>query len=460
MDGPVPEVSLPLHPMDPNSVLFKELLSSTPSEAVSDPMVPGPGMHLRAVELFAGVGGFHRALERAGIEIIWANQWEPGRRTQHAFECYVRRFPHTQASNSDIATVESKEIPSHDLLVGGFPCQDYSVATSQAEGLHGKKGVLWWEIFRLLQKRRPGYVLLENVDRLLKSPTKQRGRDFGVMLQCLAALGYRAEWRVLNAADYGAPQKRRRLFIAAAHKKTPLGAMMAEAEHRRRWLKRQGFFAKAFPVLPDQVAALAPESPTVTLSRDLQGLSDQFAFPFENAGLMVDRRVWTYPVAPKGEPIVPLRTVLESRVPEQYYIPVESLAKWAYLKGAKAEKRKASNGHVYHYTEGPIPFPDNLDRPSRTLITSEGGTSPSRFKHIIKDPETGRMRVLTPTECERLNQFPEGWTAGMPENWRYFCMGNALVVGLIERMAAELVRRVGAAKVVEPRAPAALARVH
>ena len=107
------------------------------------------------------------------------------------------------------------------------------------------------------------------------------------------------------------------------------------------------------------------------------------------------------------------------------------------MKGAKKESRKASNGHEYFYSEGPIAYPDYLDKPSRTMLTSE--SSKNRSTHVVKDPETGRLRLLSPVECERLDGFPDKWTdTGMPEKFRYFCMGNALVVGLIKIMGKRI----------------------
>jgi DNA (cytosine-5)-methyltransferase 1 len=180
-----------------------------------------------AVELFAGVGGFRLGLEgrpepfrspdeSAGSwRVAYANQWEPSTKTQHAYDCYSARFADGVHDNRDIASVASSEIPDHDLLVGGFPCQDYSVAKplNQAKGIQGRKGVLWWEIHRILKDKRPRFVMLENVDRLLKSPGKQRGRDFAIILATMSDLGYLVEWRVVNAAEYGFPQRRRRVFI-------------------------------------------------------------------------------------------------------------------------------------------------------------------------------------------------------------------------------------------------------
>jgi hypothetical protein len=104
-----------------------------------------------------------------------------GKKSQHAFDCYISHFDTGTHVNDDIGKIPVEEIPDHTLLVGGFPCQDYSVAATGAKGIHGKKGVLWWEIKRIIEGKRPRFVLLENVDRLLKSPAKQRGRDFAIM---------------------------------------------------------------------------------------------------------------------------------------------------------------------------------------------------------------------------------------------------------------------------------------
>ena len=169
---------------------------------------------LKVIELFAGVGGFRLGLEANNTEsnqrfkIVWSNQWEPSTKLQHASDVYKLRWPHDKNhSCEDIAKViqdDFESIPNHDLLVGGFPCQDYSVARtlSHSEGLRGKKGVLWWSIHAILKKKgkeAPRFLMLENVDRLLKSPTRQRGRDFAIMIASLSDLGYAVEWRVINA---------------------------------------------------------------------------------------------------------------------------------------------------------------------------------------------------------------------------------------------------------------------
>ncbi|MBI2757038.1 MAG: DNA (cytosine-5-)-methyltransferase, partial [Chloroflexi bacterium] len=332
-----------------------------------------------------------------------------------------------------------RTLPPIDLVVGGFPCQDYSVSRilSQAIGIKGSKGVLWWEIERFLRIARPRYLFLENVDRLLRSPAHQRGRDFGVMLGCLAALGYTVEWRVVNAADYGFAQRRRRTFIVgrrieASSFGSPKGRPF---DSPTDFLLRDGVLARALPAGAEAAVG------TTRLPEDLVGLSDEFAFEFENAGVMHVRDVWTVKVAAQyGGPRQTLGEVLldENDVAREYFVPRTQLKQWRYLKGAKSEARAAKTGFRYFYTEGPLSFPEPLDQPSRTILTGEGGSSPSRFKHVVRTP-SGKYRRLTPVELERLNGFPDGWTdTGMPEGRRAFCMGNALVVGLVHRIAREL----------------------
>jgi DNA (cytosine-5)-methyltransferase 1 len=413
---------------------------------------------LTACELFAGVGGFHLGLSKNGWKVVWADQWEPGKKQQWAFECYRRHFEEggTKCVNEDIGKVGIKDIPPVTLLVGGFPCQDYSVATTNAHGIEGKKGVLWWHIERILkdniERGTPiPFVLLENVDRLVKSPASQRGRDFGIILACLNNLGYVVEWRVINASEYGYPQKRRRTFIFATLAKTPVEELYTN-KGDVKVLTEGGFFAPEFPCRLNGDTSGA----SICLWSDLVKMTERFEFDFQNAGYMKDGRIFTVRVVPtftwdKSTGKGTLGSVLEKEVDERYLIPEgwigdesergsEAFRRtWRYCKGAKDEPRKHKNGHEYQYNEGPIPFPDKLDEPSRTLLTSDGNRRPNRISHIVPVDESKNLyRVLTPLEAERLNGFDDDWTAEMPEKWRYFCMGNALVVGLIEQMGRRL----------------------
>lgn len=393
-------------------------------------------MDLIVCELFAGVGGFRLGLERAGWKIIWSNQWEPLLKTQYASDCYIAHFGDEGFINEDIARIPIKQIPKHTLMTGGFPCQDYSVATTNARGITGKKGILWWEINRILEAKRPPFVLLENVDRLLISPAKQRGRDMGVMLGCFRDLGYSVEWRVINAADYGFPQRRRRVFIFAFKNSTKYAKRLYKSKSCHTWLQKDGFFVQGFPTKQDNILNLEVQDP---FEGNLLEISDKFQYRFYNAGILSNDGIFTAKVIPIKEKTTPLISVLEDKFDKYYFIPRKDLGAWRYAKGAKNELRMTRSGYEYHYKEGAIPFPDDLTQPSRTILTKEGNKKSNRCSHLIKDSLTGRLRILTPIEIERLNGFPDDWTnTSMPLSWRYFCMGNALVVGLIERMGFQL----------------------
>lgn len=416
---------------------------------------------MKVIELFAGVGGFRVGLNRVDenfFDTVWSNQFEPATKRQHASEVYVARFGSKGHVNADIATVKTEDIPDHDMLCGGFPCQDYSVARNlgQAAGLVGKKGVLWWEIERIVREkgeRAPQILFLENVDRLLISPAMQRGRDFAVILQSLADNGYVVEWRVINAADYGMPQRRRRTYILAYRKGSPIASSIVDSAS---WLFRDGVFASAFPVVNKDVNGLfGAQLFPFRLKKDgddLADLSQKFNAenklrPFENAGIMIDGQVWSVRVESSySGPYTTLGDILalgkgHALVKDEFYIPEQELSKWEYLKGAKHEVRRTKEGFEFTYNEGGMAFPDALDKPSRTIITSEGGATASRFKHVIRDPENGRLRRLIPLELERLNMFPDGHTEGQNDTKRAFLMGNALVCGIVTRIGAEIYRR-------------------
>ena len=410
---------------------------------------------LRVAELFAGVGGFRVGLERASkkYKTVWFNQWEPGKSdaSQHAWRVYCQAFGEDveqskkSGTNTDIHQVPVKDIPDHDLLVGGFPCQDYSVARvlSHAAGLVGKKGVLWWDIYRIISekgKKAPRYLMLENVDRLPKSPVSQRGRDFAIMLATLAEQGYAVEWRVINAADYGMPQRRRRIYILGYKKGTSEFAQLKEDP--RKWLTKTGIMPKVFPTLPIE----ADQSLVEFVLGDPKDLTDNFnkggkESPFQNAGVMVGGKVYTVRTAPfyEGERITLGDVVEKKEVAPEFYISKSLEPAWRKLKDGKKEERTSKTGFTYAYSEGPVAFPDPLNKPSRTIITGEGGPSPSRFKHVIETRKG--LRRLTPLELERLNMFPDNHTAGASDNTRAFFMGNALVVGIVERLGKELAKR-------------------
>jgi len=406
------------------------------------------------IELFAGVGGFRVALSRSGLKTIFSNQWEPSTKKQHASDCYIFNFGDEGHTNVNITDLVDKHlqsggrlIPKTDVLVGGYPCQDYSVAKTlnSSKGLHGKKGVLWWDIHRLVESNRPTYVFLENVDRLLKSPASQRGRDFAVMLNTLGSLGYRIEWRVVNSAEYGFPQRRIRVFILASKTRRTSSLKPVEAEEI---IYESGVLARALPIRRKK-----NELSEIDLSGPPDIISDNFGggggkSPFENAGVYQGGKAFTL----KTEAITPRRSSVlddvlidDAAVPDEYWVHESRLAEWRYLKGAKTiERTHKASGESYRYAEGGMAFPDLLTNPSRTILTGEGGSSPSRFKHIIKTPRG--YRRLVPVELERLSGFPDDWTklssddTTLSDARRAFFIGNALVVGLVEKVGAVLAK--------------------
>ena len=402
-------------------------------------------MEKTVVELFAGVGGFRvglndikgfdengKAIENRDWKFVWADQWEPETKIQHAYDCYVTRFG-DECSNEDIAKVDKSKIPNHSLLVGGFPCQDYSVARSlsQEKGIEGKKGVLFWEIAKVLKAKKTPFILLENVDRLLKSPSTQRGRDFGIMLRTLNDLGYNVEWRVVNAADYGAAQRRRRVFIFGWKQKLNYHNQLKKVSPLD-YIHNDGLFAKSFPITINEKDTI--KEIDILNFEDTVEMTKSFKAPFKNTGVMINGKVLTIETNPIEEKPITLGEIRENREGlEKYILKGEIDSKFKYLRGAKKIERTRPNGEKYFYTEGSMSLYDSLDLPGRTMLTSEG--SLNRSTHIIPDRETGKLRLITPIEAERLQSFPDNWTdTGMPERRRYFMMGNALVTKLINRM--------------------------
>jgi len=324
-------------------------------------------MRIKMAELFAGVGGFREAVEHSPLknhfEVTWSNQWEPGESVKHgdlqnANRVYIAKFGKHGHYTDDIHLITDsekklpKDIADIQMLVGGFPCQDYSVAKPKnaAKGIRGPKGVLWWSIERILRDVRPNYVLLENVDRLINSPSANRGRDFAVILKGLDSLGYIVEWRVVNAADYGYPQKRRRIFILAYQKDSPaakkINASKLAADDA---IDSRGLMALGLPCRPDSekscfdLTEYASDNELGAKYKAPAGKS-----PFFTAGFVINGKAWTKVV----KAITPKKTTPLGKIllnPEEETIPANSasfrvspdvLPKWAYAKGRKNEPRR------------------------------------------------------------------------------------------------------------------------
>ena len=400
---------------------------------------------MNVLELFAGVGGFRVGLEKASptFKTLWSNQFEPSRKSQDAFEVYNYHFPDSENWNEDISLISDERFSALrgkvDLIVGGFPCQDYSVARTKKDeqGIEGKKGVLFWEIVRATKLSNPKYLLLENVDRLLKAPSKQRGRDFAIMLRAFADLGYGVDWRVINPAEYGWCQRRKRVFLFIYRKDTDYFKQQQVLDDFG--VGTSGIFEETFPTKDEVVK---DRSNSFVLSEDIVDVSDSFSTQFWNSGSMIEGQVVTKDLEPKYEGSHKvLGDILESPLDlsDTLYLSKDKVDKFRYLRGAKKFERTNSEGYTYTYSEGAMSLVDSADLPSRTLLTSEGAIS--RTTHLIKDSKG--YRLLTALETERLQGFPDNWTkvklskgkeVEVSETRRKFFMGNALVVEVVESL--------------------------
>lgn len=416
----------------------------------------------KILELFAGVGGFRLGFESSNKSVYktkWANQWEPSKKSQDAFEIYNYHFEESENINKDIQKISDEEFKKMDadIIVGGFPCQDYSVARSKKGelGIEGKKGVLFWEIIRAVTQIKPQYLILENVDRLLKSPSSQRGRDFAVMLSAFNELNYSVEWRVINAAEYGRAQRRRRVFFFVYRNDTDFAIKIdkelslsdLDVSNYDDYVFEKGLFARQFPI---KNHAVKGRHEIYKLPSDIVEVSDNFSGKVFNTGIMRNGKYLTIDTVPTmdEEPIT-LGEILESKenISSKYYITdKERLEKFKYLRGPKKIERTSSTGHKYFYSEGGMSSTDSLNLPSRTMLTSEGTLN--RSTHIIEID--GRFRLLTPMEAERLQDFPDNWTkykrdktgsiVEVSDRMRMFFMGNALVTGIVKRIADEITK--------------------
>ena len=418
---------------------------------------------MNVLELFAGVGGFRIGLENAHpdyFETLWSNQWEPSRKSQDAFEVYNYHFPDSENINVSIADITDEQFAemNADMIVGGFPCQDYSVARSKKneQGIEGQKGVLFWEIIRATRIIRPRFLILENVDRLLKAPSKQRGRDFAIMLTAFNNLGYSVEWRVINAADYGRSQRRRRVFFFIYRNDIPFAHQIDQRFEEQEqvfdenryddYIFHEGLFATQFPILNTPVKK---RHVYYELPEDIVEVSDNFSGTVWNTGVMRHGRYYSIDTAPNydGEPIT-LGEILqnEEEVPEKFFInDPAKLEKFQYLRGPKRIERTSADGHTYIYSEGGMSPTDDLNLPGRTMLTSEGTVN--RSTHLLY--VNGRYRLITPVEAERLQDFPDNWTAlkrlsdgtvtEVSDKMRMFFMGNALVTDIVRKIGEFIV---------------------
>ena len=338
---------------------------------------------LTAVSLFAGVGGFDLAMQRNGIKTVATVEID-----KNARGVLERRFPDAKHF-TDVTKVTGDDlraagfIPSRGIITGGFPCQDLSVAGKRS-GLAGKRSGLYWEIIRLVEELSPAYLVLENVPGLLSS---NGGRDMGTVIGALSTRGYGVSWRVLDAQYFGVAQRRRRVFIVGC---------AGDGERSSQILALGEGLSGDTPKGRGKKKDFTSDAQTSTLIFDNGSHGD---------GIRINEEITPTPQARMGTggnntPMV------------------------AYPFHGAMVGRQEKNG------PGGSGF-GNANGPEYTL------TSSSQALHGVVTESA--VRRLTPTECERLQGFPDGWTDGQSDNHRYKQMGNAVAVPVVEWIMERLV---------------------
>lgn len=442
---------------------------------------------MRVVSLFAGIGGFDLALSRYGHEIVFANEWD-----KYAGDIYDKRFTH-KIDRRDITTVDAATIPDHDILVGGFPCQAFSVA-GKRRGFDDTRGTLFFDIARILESKRPSYFILENVKGLL---SHDQGNTIRIIFQALDELGYDLQWQVLNSKDFGVPQNRERIFIVghlrgiARPEVFPFTGEVRQASEARKdeqsgaknYIATRHLGRNGSLVSPISATVQASEVPHVT-----EPLLIDAAYPGREPRIYdeVAPTVVDYGSGGNKMPIVvdsTIGTINRGKfkstgshslaLTATYYkghdnhgarpmVLVPEATKMGYAKATVGDSinlsqpnSKTRRGRVgkgvantldtgmHQYTPSlPSKKPDEVANTVRS-----GGRGSTTAKHAWDLVEDVQLRIhrLTPTECERLQGFPDGWTAegingSISDTQRYKCLGNAVTVNVVEAIVSRLPR--------------------
>ena len=378
---------------------------------------------MKFIDLFAGIGGFRYGLQKVEIEsesssdhesgasqhgqrafhCVWSNEWD-----KYASQIYKKHYG--ECDTRDIRTVDTKDIPDHDLLCAGFPCQSFSIAGKRL-GFEDTRGTMFFEIARIIRDKRPRYFLLENVKGLL---SHDEGKTFQTILGVLSDLGYEYQWQVLNSKNFGVPQNRERVFIVGHLRETsrpevfPIGESYS-ISHQTKYAEQAG------------------------RSRISSTIDARYG-SLRNAG----------------------ETYL-------HYIGGIRGKRDMWLKDDKQNSRNFSQGQRVYSSDGiastiagnagglggktglyaiPVLTPDRMEkRQNGRRFKNDGDpafTLTSQDKHGVYDGLN--IRRLTPVECERLQGFPDNWTEGISDTQRYKCLGNAVTTLVITEIGRKLIQ--------------------
>jgi len=353
---------------------------------------------MKFIDLFAGIGGFRYGLEKANQnkqlarEITTSRRHKPnnngglGKNKNEWFVCVysneynkyasqIYKKHYGECDTRDIRTVKVNEIPDHDLLCAGFPCQSFSIA-GKRKGFEDTRGTLFFEIARIAKHKRPRYLLLENVKGLL---SHEQGKTFQTIIGVLADLGYGVEWQVLNSKHFGVPQNRERVFI--------VGHLGGIGERKVFPIGENGEFSdkeQQQPIFREIQTRKQKDSSNANRKDAQNGKNGQLHYI---GGIEGKRKKW--------------------------------------LEDGKDNSRNFSQGQRVYSDKGI----------SSTLAGNAGGLGGKTGLYQIDM----KIRRLTPTECERLQGFPDGWTEGISDTQRYKCLGNAVTTNVIEAIGKKLI---------------------
>jgi DNA (cytosine-5)-methyltransferase 1 len=412
---------------------------------------------VKAVSLFAGIGGFDLALERNGIEVVASVEWD-----KHAQSVLKNRFPNSQIYG-DIQEVTGEQLinagfdPRNGIITGGFPCQDLSVAGKRA-GLAGNRSGLFWEICRLLDETKTQYFILENVPGLLSS---SNGADMGTVISALAQRGYGLAYRVLDAQHFGVPQRRRRVFIVGSlgDNGRTSAEILAIAEGRAGYLETSGKTRKSSTTASTD----SPATVGALLARDYKDVSSDGAVQgklvlFDPSQIALSNGKDVTNCLPAS--LYHHGTVVNQDVDSGHLVLFDPHQEGPRIQGNTVNTLTASMGTggnnvpmVAYSMHGAMVgrndeagpkgsgfFGEN--EPSYTLTAS----SQARHGVVTVAESTSMVRRLTPLECERLQGFPDNWTEGQTDGHRYKQLGNAVAVPVVQWIIERLVKVVGEAQ--------------
>lgn len=380
--------------------------------------------------LFSGIGGFDLGFQQAGIETLW--QCEIDNKCQQTLATH---FPHTEIYTDVRAINQPRTV---DVITGGFPCQDLSVAGRRA-GLAGERSGLWFEFRRVLAESKPRWCVIENVPGLLSS---NKGRDFAIVLQGLAELGYGVCWRILDAQFFGVAQRRRRVFIVGSLGDWSCLEILFESESLCGNTPPVRTAGQAAPTL---FASGAGTSRTASAGSESEFCIPVASFNWKRSPsrAMAIRENAVDTLDKSNADGVTIVGVIDSCGP----INDDNAAQGNQLIVGQVDWRTANadDGKVSQtlktdlaHQGGPIvsTYWDGGDVAQVMAPTLTAANDPSRSpqsQEITRQVEAVSasgfgVRRLTPTECERLQGFPDGWTAMHADTVRYRQLGNAVAV--------------------------------